>query len=156
MHKHKPIHSVLLPIATILKKLIVLFIFQQQRKPAEVSSDPHKYASAPSLLAPLSPEPPSFNPAPLPHSLKLATLSNDGGLTSSGTHLSKKAHLSQSSVETKPQKLVMLRDSPLVRKKGAQSESSRKSLSSHSAPLQPEETQSQSTVGPQKHTMTVQ
>ena len=134
------------------------YLYIQQRKSTGISSDPHKYASAPSLLAPLSPEPPSFNPpphlAPLPHSLKLTALSNDDQLTSSSPHLSKKTHMSQSSMESKPQKLVMLRDSPLTRKRGTQSESSRKS--SHSGPLQPVETQSQTAVNPQKHTMIVQ
>ncbi len=130
-----------------------LFLMQQ-KKTSVVRSESHKYASAPSLLAPLSPEPPQLNP--IPHSLKLSALPSNSGLTSSGSQLSKTL-ASQSSLEAKPQKFVMLRDSPLTQKRESkQAKTSRKIMNSHSGPLQPVETQSQTTISSQKHTMTVQ
>ena len=131
-----------------------LFLMQQ-KKTSVVRPESHKYASAPSLLAPLSPEPPQLNP--IPHSLKLSALPSDSGLTSSGSQLSKKTLASQSSLEAKPQKFVMLRDSPLTQKRESkQAKTSRKIINSHSGPLQPVETQSQTTISSQKQTMTVQ
>ena len=60
-------------------------------------------------------------------------------------------------LESKPQKIVMLKDSPLAHKKSSRnnkkSETGRKTLGSHSAPLQPIDTHPQTVVSPQKHSM---
>lgn len=128
----------------------------QQQKKSSVTVEYPKYASAPSLLDPLSPEPLHQLP-PLPNSLRLSALPSDSSLlrSSSGSPPSKRT----SQLDTKPQKLVMLKDSPLRHKKGIKKavESSQKSLNSHSGEsLASVETQSQTTIRTQKQTMTVQ
>ena len=148
----------------------ILCCHLQQRKQVHVltsESQTQKYASAPSLLSP-SPELPSIHSYPHLTPLSQSTTVNlttlhdhsNASFTSSNSQLSKKTRMSQSSLESKPQKLVMLKDSPLTHKKSSRStkksESGRKALGSHSAPLQPIDTHSQTVVSPQKHSMVVQ
>ena len=146
---------------------ILCYHLQQRKQVLTTESQTQKYASAPSLLSP-SPELPSIHSyphlTPLPPSatVNLTTLHDhsSASFTSSGSQLSKKTQMSQSSLESKPQKIVMLKDSPLTHKKSSRnnkkSETARKTLGSHSAPLQPIDTHPQTVVSPQKHSMVVQ